>query len=130
MSAYSRFEAQLASAIIGIVVILVALAAGMPNDYEPLHQVLHDRGRDEDWSISLLIVGAITLYGSLRPKRNCRQLGLFLSMVFLLSLFGVMMQNWGFALGTLVSLVFGLMAVVLLVADVIFYRRDSGVQGH
>lgn len=130
MSTYSRFEAQFASAIVGVVLLLLAIAAWFPNDYEPLHQVLHAKGRDDDFALSLAIVGAITLYGSLQPKRNCRQLGLFLAMVFLLPMAWIMLLNWGFSLATLISMTFGLMAVVLLAADVICFRRDCDVQGH
>lgn len=133
MNSHSRFEAKSASALVGVVMVLLGFLIAAPSD-EPLHRILDARGRADDWGFIMILLGCMTVYGSVRPKRNCRQIGLALDAFFLLSLFGVMMVNWGLSFSTLLLFVFGVAAVVLLAADVAIYRRDlyprDHVQGH
>lgn len=127
MNPHSAFECKFASMLIGVVVVVLGFLIGAPSD-EPLHMILEARGRADDFGLVLVILGFMTFYGSVKPKRACRQLGLTGDAFMLLMLFGVVMTNWGLSFATLLLLVFGVSALALLAVDILVYGRRN-VQG-
>jgi len=129
MTAYTRFEVKVASLIVGVIVFFIALMIATPSEYEPLHVVLHARGIDDEFGAVMTLLAGMILYGSIRPKRACRQIGLILTGIFLLAIFGVVMVNWGLSFSTLLVFVFALTAIALFAGDVLVYRNECDAQG-
>lgn len=132
MSRYCQFEMLAGSFVVGILEIFIALLALIPSDFEPLHLVLRTRGLEAEFATILTLLGLMVLYGSVRPKRNCRHLGLALSSLMMLLVFGmVITSSWlSFSAGVLLAL--ALIALGLYAADAHFHvneQRRLNVEG-
>lgn len=91
MSTYTSFEVKAASIVVGIIVYLMAAVIHFA-DGDPLHLALAMKGRDDDWALVLAMVGSMILYGSVKPKRTCRHIGLVMAMFMMAGIVGLVFQ--------------------------------------
>lgn len=91
MNKHSGFEMKAGSALIALMVFLLAFVAHFGVG-DPLHLALAARGRDDDWALALAMVATMLLYGSLRPKRTCRHIGLVLTLILMAAITGLVFQ--------------------------------------
>ncbi|HXC40840.1 MAG TPA: hypothetical protein VN667_18030 [Burkholderiales bacterium] len=127
MTPYDRFELKWASLIVGVVLWIMAAVALWPNPREPVYAALEAVGMNEPWAAIMVVLGAMIVYGSVRPKRTCRQMGLALAPFILLAVFGVAMGARGLSMSALLVLFFAVLAPVLMIVDTFTHIRDRNV---
>jgi hypothetical protein len=123
MSAYSRFDLLAGSFIIGVLMVVMAIVAITPNPFEPLYAALDARELNEFSACVLFMLGSMVMYGSVKPKRNCRHLGLALGSVMMFLLFGVMLVAGWLTLSSLILLVLAFMSLGLYAFDAHIHVR-------
>lgn len=124
MNPYTRFEIKAASAVMGLLMLCMALVVGSDNSADTLHLILEARGLADGWAMIMACLGFMVLYGSLRPKRKCRQIGLALSMLSLFAVFGEVLHARALTLSTLIVLVLAGVALVLFIGDAVIGNRE------
>lgn len=115
---YNRFEVKAASLLVGCVLIALGILAAFGGERDPLHVVLTARGTADSMAVVMVCLGFMTVYGSIRPKRACRQIGLAFGSLVMLQLFGSMMlSNW-LTLTSLLLVMFAVASIGIFIADV------------
>lgn len=118
MTTYDRFELKMASLFIGCVQIMLSAIAVFGGEYDPLHRVLTERGTAGQFGVVMLTLGLMTVYGSARPKRQCRQIGLAFSSIVMLVIFGALMTGYWLTLTNMLILFLAIASLILFGADV------------
>lgn len=104
--------------LIGLVFVLLAWLIGFEDSTSALHYILAARGIEGPWAVIFCILGAMVVYGSLRPKRSCRQIGLALGILMLAALFGHVLKAHWLGVSTIWILPLGGAVLFALLADV------------
>lgn len=116
MSRYGQFDILAGSAVVGLLELYVGLTIGM-SSAEPLHYVIAAQGIATEVAVMLCLLSALTIYGSVKPKRNCRHLGLTMSVMVLLAVLVMLVSAGWFSFGAGVVFVLALSALGLYAAD-------------
>lgn len=117
MSRYGQFEVLAGSVVVGMLELFVAVTIGTRNETEMLHRAIEAHGLSSEVGTVLAVLALLTIYGSVRPKRNCRHIGLSLSVLVLLAVFGLLLAGGGFGFGAGVVFVLALSALGLYAWD-------------
>jgi hypothetical protein len=125
MSQYSRFDMLAGSMVVGILELFISVTIGTHNDGEPLHLAIEAIGLSAEVGTVLAVLALLTMYGSVRPKRNCRHIGLAMSSLVLLAVFGLLLLHGGFGFGAGVVLVLALSALGLYAADAVIHVNEQ-----
>lgn len=128
MNAYTRYETKLASLMIGALEVVWAFLIISPNE-SMFYQTIMRYQLGEEWFVLMLSVGTLTCYGSLRPSRRARHIGLTLSVFLMLSMFGVFVVSAFLTPVTLAMPVFAIVCMLLLTKDAAWKKeqRDDEV---
>lgn len=116
---HTRFEIKLAAMIVAVLQLWIAFVIWWPGSADVLHQVLAVKGRDDDWAMVLAVLAAMVLYGSVKPKRACRHIGLALSVFTLVGVFGLVMEARQVTLSTGTVLILAVAALMVFCGDVV-----------
>lgn len=117
MSRYCSFEMLMGSLVVGVLEVFMAALIATPNPMEPIHMALMVRGVEDSFAVIVGAVGLVTIWGSLRPARSLRHVGLALSAFVLLAVFGMVATSTWFSLSAGVIFVLALVALGLYAAD-------------
>jgi multisubunit Na+/H+ antiporter MnhG subunit len=105
MTDYDRFEYKCASTLIG------------PTGVSRFWSVLSAQGMAQTWGVLIIFIGVILIYGSLRPHRKLRHMGLVLSSFLWAAMFSLFAVDNLWTPVAMLMPVFAFVSVLLLFQD-------------
>lgn len=110
-------EIRYCTLLIGTIELVWSIVGLIPEHRSLFAQTLYSRGLDVEWFGLMIGTGTVTGAGAVLPWRSGRHIGLFLSALIWLVMFGVFVDDNVLTPVTFSMPVFGLFSIGLMYAD-------------